>query len=239
MIGKDSKEEEYILLGSLLIRVGSYASNIFHSAIEDPSFHRISTEIVVHLVEQSNGLERVQLLTSRHQLEQRPLPSRCSRKTVNLSKFFFRHLYFLSKDSKDVNGMLDSVCGVLGCKACRELEYKESETRFRLHKVFEELKESFEDNPVVVSNNTANKDCLLFSLPDDLFYRILDCLSVQEVRYLARTCKLARKFCDLYVPGLKLTLLPHQRRALKFMLKRESKVRVLTISFVLIYECVE
>ncbi|GJQ09416.1 hypothetical protein GpartN1_g1207.t1 [Galdieria partita] len=216
-------EDEYILLGSLLVRKDSYARNVCCDIGLDPTFQRISTELVLKMDEQSVDVERAQLLACRHRLEQSSLPSRSSRSVASFLKFFCRHLYFLSKEPKEDDGKPDSSCGVLGCKACDDVETSKLETRFRLHKVFEELKETVEEDPVVVSKATVNDNCLLFSLPVDLLYRILDYLAVQDVRYFARTCRRAKSICDSYIPGLKLTLLPHQQRALRFMLKRERK----------------
>ncbi|GJD09671.1 F-box protein [Galdieria sulphuraria] len=196
-------QDKHILLGSLSVRIGSYASGVFHSVGLDSSYQRISTEIVLELAEQSDGLERAQLSASRQQLEQGSLPSRSSRTIAYFLKFFFRHLYFLSNHPEGDDCTPDSACGILG--------------------LFEELKESVEGETVRVSKTTVNDDCFVFSLPDDLYCRILDYLSVQEVRYFARTCRRAKDICDSYISGLKLTLLPHQRRALKFMLKRERK----------------
>jgi len=216
------QQEEYILLGSLWIRVESYASNIFHSVSCEPSFQRISTELVLEVTNQSVELERAQLFASRHLLEQRSLPSRSSKSIAHFIKFFFRHLYFVSNATGN-NGIPDSACGVVGCKVCTELETEKLEKRFRLHKVFEGMKDCNEEEVPKVPISTENDDSLLLSFPEDIWYRILDYMAAKEVRCFASTCRRARNICESYIPGLKLTLLPHQQRALKFMLKRERK----------------
>eukprot|EP00871_Galdieria_phlegrea_P005838 jgi/Galph1/741/GphlegSOOS_G5550.1 len=222
-------EKGFLSLGKLSIRRSSYASELFENVVVCCEYQRIIEDLYFKLIPVSDDKEVV-VLYAATTLEKSELPTRLPRLVTRVLKFFFRHLNHLCSVPRQDGAeetllpeLPESPCGVLGCTACTQVQFKENESRFRLHQVFEKLDTNVGQEKESDESPTRNDDLLLFCLPDDIFYRILDFLSVKDVRHLMVTCRRAYIIGDSYVPCLNLSLLPHQKKALKFMLKRERK----------------
>lgn len=58
----------------------------------------------------------------------------------------------------------------------------------------------------------ANSRCALLELPRDVLERVVGYLDVQAARRLGSTCHLLHALSQEAVPGLRLSLYPHQAR---------------------------
>ncbi|KAF0694898.1 Aste57867_14240 [Aphanomyces stellatus] len=121
-------------------------------------------------------------------------------------------------------------CHVIGCRVHAPSMTSVLSSGFNLPSLFKRLESPLEaaqmgirDDAAYVDRLTSGRTLVLTDLPMNAIWDVLKYLNAKEIARMSRVCSLLQHVTYDTVPGLRLTLFPHQKKALKWMLFRESR----------------
>ncbi|KAG6623296.1 F-box protein [Phytophthora cinnamomi] len=127
----------------------------------------------------------------------------------------------------------NSSCHVVGCRLHpwdTDKQAQQPKQKLNLPDVFHSLTSQMEvdqmeirDDATYVARMTrANKQILLTDLPTNVLQSVVCLMNARDLASLSGVCSLFQHMAYEVVPGLNLVLYEHQRRGLKWMLRRET-----------------
>ncbi|CEG41169.1 hypothetical protein F444_11252 [Plasmopara halstedii] len=124
----------------------------------------------------------------------------------------------------------NSLCHVVGCKLHPWKENCESKHKLDLPDVFQSLASQTVVNQMEIRNdrtyisrmNQFRKEIVMTDLPTNVLQTIVCLMNGRDLASLSGVCSLFQHMAYEVVPGLNLVLFEHQRRGLKWMLRRET-----------------
>uniref|UniRef100_A0A0E0JTP3 F-box protein n=1 Tax=Oryza punctata TaxID=4537 RepID=A0A0E0JTP3_ORYPU len=121
-------------------------------------------------------------------------------------------------------------CHVLGCEVHQIPSVLNNEKSFDLHEIFKTLPSVMVEKRMQITRITPDEAALgvgIWSVPDDVLYKVLVRLKPRDLIRVAAVCHHLRNLSASIMPCMKLKLFPHQEAAVEWMLKREQNLQVL------------
>ncbi|KAG8053931.1 hypothetical protein GUJ93_ZPchr0001g31876 [Zizania palustris] len=121
-------------------------------------------------------------------------------------------------------------CHVVGCEVHQIPYVLNYEKSFDLHEIFKTLPSVRVEKRMQITRITPDEAELglgIWSVPDDVLYKVLVHLKPRDLVRVAAACHHLRTLSASIMPCMKLKLFPHQEAAVEWMLKREQNLQVL------------
>jgi SNF2 family DNA or RNA helicase len=138
--------------------------------------------------------------------------------------------------SKQLDDAKVSTCHVLGCKLHGKEMQERTKKRFQLADIFQGLVAPLDVDQMKVRDDesyyermsTLKRKVIVTDLPMAILENLFSMLSAKEIALASCVCSMFQHLSYEIVPGLNLSLYPHQYRALKWMLYRETAYKPLS-----------
>ncbi|CAK4675164.1 hypothetical protein LEN26_015467 [Aphanomyces euteiches] len=121
-------------------------------------------------------------------------------------------------------------CHIIGCRLHSPSLQAAVSSHFNLPSLFKSLESPLEairmnvrPDASYVDRLTAGFTLVLTDMPMNTIWEVLKYLNARDIARMSSVCSLLQHVTYDTVPGLRLTLFPHQKKALKWMLYRESQ----------------
>ncbi|TMW60806.1 hypothetical protein Poli38472_000848 [Pythium oligandrum] len=125
-----------------------------------------------------------------------------------------------------------SSCHVVGCEL-HTIEDATQDARFTLSEVFERLTSIVNIDQMPIRDDAtyfarmkrARREFVLTDMPVNILHEVVRMMDARDLAAISSVCTMFQHMAYEVVPGMKLLLYHHQRKALKWMLYREGSTR--------------
>lgn len=126
-------------------------------------------------------------------------------------------------------------CHVLGCKVHRGIS-ESNKSRFDLHSLFKSLPSyksegGPEDLKLLRDEHVTEEQTGIWDVPDEIITSIFSRLLPKDLPNVAAVSRYTRMMAVPIMPCMRLRLFPHQQAAVRWMLQRENRPGVSSLTY--------